>query len=57
MPGMTTETLISDVLTIFIGTEAFRNVSNILAATPGLETIPLPTIDTFANPTSKSARR
>lgn len=53
--GTTVETLISDVLIIFIGILFSVKASNICAATPGLLTIPEPTMDTFAKSCSDSS--
>jgi hypothetical protein len=49
---MTHETLISDVLTILMLTPTLEIASNILAATPGFDTIPAPTIETLTKSSS-----
>ena len=52
----TVDTLISDVLTIFTWIPVLAMTANISAATPGLDTIPEPTIETFAKLLSVSTR-
>ena len=52
---MTQEHLISDVLTILMLTSREEMVANIFAATPGLLTMPAPTMDTLTKSSSEVA--
>ncbi|MNN87200.1 hypothetical protein D3C81_2047180 [compost metagenome] len=55
--GMTQLTLISEVLTMLMLMPSSEMASNILAATPGLLTIPAPTMETLTSPVSEVVSR